>query len=240
MALDIEEQYEKIYRYCFNRLRDREQAEDITQEAFLRWFASDTYRDTGQVLQYLYTIARNLCTDEFRRPRHSSLSEDVPSREADPVLSAALRVELERLDPEDQELVLLRYVNKVPVGRCLTAAVSLGIQHRSIPQRPRAVGQLLHGKTQGHRIGKPAAGRLLEPDRSRPLRRRGGADIQRILDRIGFFRVQLELRGAALLPADTLPDALSQPPGHPAARLPQHSIPLPHQLEGTFSTIRHL
>ena len=116
MALDIEEQYEKIYRYCFYRLRDREQAEDITQEAFLRWFASDTYRDTGQVLQYLYTIARNLCTDEFRRPRHSSLSEDVPSREADPVLSAALRVELERLDPEDQELVLLRYVNEVPAA----------------------------------------------------------------------------------------------------------------------------
>ena len=116
MALDIEEQYEKIYRYCFYRLRDREQAEDVTQEAFLRWLASDTYRDTGRVLQYLYTIARNLCTDEFRRPRHRPLTADVPSREADPVLSAALRVELERLDPEDRELVLLRYVNKVPVG----------------------------------------------------------------------------------------------------------------------------
>ena len=116
MALDIEEQYEKIYRYCFYRLRDRERAEDITQEAFLRWLASDTYRDTGQVLQYLYTIARNLCADEFRRPRHRPLIEDVPSREADPVLSAALRMELERLDPEDRELVLLRYVNEVPMG----------------------------------------------------------------------------------------------------------------------------
>ena len=42
MVLDIEEQYEKIYRYCFYRLRSREQAEDVTQEAFLRWFASDT------------------------------------------------------------------------------------------------------------------------------------------------------------------------------------------------------
>ena len=37
VALDIEEQYEKIYRYCFYRLRNREQAEDITQETFLRW-----------------------------------------------------------------------------------------------------------------------------------------------------------------------------------------------------------
>ena len=45
MALDIEEQYEKIYRYCFCRLHSREQAEDVTQETFLRWFASDTYRD---------------------------------------------------------------------------------------------------------------------------------------------------------------------------------------------------
>ncbi len=35
MALDIEEQYEKIYRYCYYRLHDREQAEDITQEIFL-------------------------------------------------------------------------------------------------------------------------------------------------------------------------------------------------------------
>ena len=55
MALDIEEQYEKIYRYCFYRLRDQEPAEDVTQETFLRWYASDTYRDINQVLQYLYT-----------------------------------------------------------------------------------------------------------------------------------------------------------------------------------------
>ena len=40
MAIDIEEQYYKIYRCC--RLRDRERAEDVTQETFLRWFASDT------------------------------------------------------------------------------------------------------------------------------------------------------------------------------------------------------
>lgn len=116
MALDIEEQYEKIYRYCYHRLHDREQAEDVTQETFLRWFASDTYRDTNQVLQYLYTIARNLCTDEYRRlaarPRHP----DFPQYEDDPLLSIALRTELDKLDVEDRELILLRYVNGVPVG----------------------------------------------------------------------------------------------------------------------------
>ncbi len=50
MAIDIEEQYDKIYRYCYYRLRDRERAEDVTQETFLRWFASDTYRSNTSTL----------------------------------------------------------------------------------------------------------------------------------------------------------------------------------------------
>lgn len=116
MALDIEEQYEKIYRYCFYRLHNREQAEDVTQETFLRWFASDTYRDTNQVLQYLYTIARNLCTDEYRRHRPEPFPEDIPQQEADPLLSIALRTELDKLNEEDRELILLRYVNEVQIG----------------------------------------------------------------------------------------------------------------------------
>ena len=110
------EQYDKIYRYCYYRLRDRERAEDVTQETFLRWFASDTYRDKNQLLHYLYTVARNLCADEFRRPAALPLSEDVPDKEADPLLSMALRAELDRLSPEDRELVLLRCVNGEPMA----------------------------------------------------------------------------------------------------------------------------
>lgn len=116
MALDIEEQYDKIYRYCYYRLRNREQAEDVTQETFLHWFSSDTYRNTGQVLQYLYTIARNLCVDESRKPFLEPLTEDMTATDTDPLLSIALRIELDKLDGKDRELVLLRYVNEVPVG----------------------------------------------------------------------------------------------------------------------------
>ena len=114
--LDIEEQYEKIYRYCFYRLRSREQAEDVTQEAFLRWFASDTCRDKNQLLRYLYTVARNLCVDEYRRPVTQPLPEDLPEQERDPLASLVLRAELDKLAPEDRELVLLRYVNEVPMA----------------------------------------------------------------------------------------------------------------------------
>ena len=68
VAIDLENQYDKIYRYCYFRLRNRERAEDVTQETFLRWLTSDTYRDRNQLLHYLYTVARNLCADESRRP----------------------------------------------------------------------------------------------------------------------------------------------------------------------------
>ena len=116
MALDIEEQYEKIYHYCFYRLRNREQAEDVTQETFLRWFASDTYRDKNQLLHYLYTVARNLCIDEARRMPFQLLPEDISTADRDPLLSIALRTELNKLSPEERELVLLRCVNGEPMA----------------------------------------------------------------------------------------------------------------------------
>ena len=34
--MDLEEQYERLLRYCFGKVKNREQAEDITQEAFLK------------------------------------------------------------------------------------------------------------------------------------------------------------------------------------------------------------
>ena len=36
MSISIDEQYDKVYRYCLLRVRHKETAEDITQETFLR------------------------------------------------------------------------------------------------------------------------------------------------------------------------------------------------------------
>lgn len=36
MFAGIDEQYDKLYRYCYYRLHDVQTAEDITQEAFLK------------------------------------------------------------------------------------------------------------------------------------------------------------------------------------------------------------
>ena len=78
MSDELKEQYEKIFRYCFFKVNDREAAEDITQETFLRFLESPNYTDMNKELRYLYTIAGNLCADHFRKRQAEELSENIP------------------------------------------------------------------------------------------------------------------------------------------------------------------
>ena len=64
--LNLEEQFDRIFKYLYFHLHDKHMAEDMTQEAFLRFLGSRTYRDENRQLQYLYTIARNLCSQYYR------------------------------------------------------------------------------------------------------------------------------------------------------------------------------
>ncbi len=119
MSFDINEQYDKIYRYCFLKVRHKETAEDITQETFLRYLEHPDYKSVDKTLQLLYTIAGNLCTDEFRRKKAAELSETDASDEdiEDSVLSGfELKQALEKLSDSDREIILLRYINEVPVN----------------------------------------------------------------------------------------------------------------------------
>ena len=107
--MDIEALYDKIYRYCFRRLRDWDRAEDVTQEALTRWLAAGP-RQEGQALPWLYTTARNLCADEFRRRSAEPLPEDLPGPDL-PLDAIALREALKTLSDDERELVFLRWVN---------------------------------------------------------------------------------------------------------------------------------
>lgn len=116
--MDLNEQYDKIYRYCYFKLKHKEAAEDITQETFLRYFNSIRYEEKGKSLQYLYTIARNLCIDEFRKRQSAQLPQaqiDIDMEER-LLTSLSIKTALFQLDKESQELLLLRYVNEVPIS----------------------------------------------------------------------------------------------------------------------------
>lgn len=118
MNIDIAEQYDKIYRYCYFRLKNQHLAEDITQETFLRFYESSSYKDSGRPLAYLYTIARNLCIDEFRKVTTEELKEEIVQNgfENQVIEKHNLQQAMETLTKEEQELLLLRYVNEVALA----------------------------------------------------------------------------------------------------------------------------
>ena len=124
MSADIEEQYDKIYRYCYFKTQNAALAEDLTQECFLKYISQNTYVERGKELAYLYTIARNLCMDTFRRKAFVPLDENAGTEEVllhRAVLKAAksvflcLRQALCLLSYQEQELLLLRYAEQLSV-----------------------------------------------------------------------------------------------------------------------------
>lgn len=118
MPLDMEDQYDKVYRYCYFRLHNRELAEDVTQEAFLRYLEHYDCITAASALKCLYTIARNLCVDEYRKPRTEPMDESITdyTMEETLVTNLTVRMALSKLTPDEQELLLLRYVNEIPVS----------------------------------------------------------------------------------------------------------------------------
>lgn len=119
--MDLEEQYDKIYRYCYFKLKHRQMAEDMTQETFLRFLESRNYCDRGKKIRYLYTIARNLCMDAYRGKTTEPLPEEEPDqtgeRQEEEVLNRiVMRNALAQLEEEEQELLLLRYVQELSVS----------------------------------------------------------------------------------------------------------------------------
>lgn len=125
-TVDLEEQYDKIYRYCYFKLQHRQRAEDITQETFLRFLESTAYQNQGKMLQYLYTIARHLCMDEFRRISLEQRTDSCMAEEenlqdgADMqeriATAVTVREALEELPEQEREILLLYYVNEVPAA----------------------------------------------------------------------------------------------------------------------------
>ena len=70
MEVFVRRYYSQILKYCCFHCGDRQQAQDLTQETFLRFFrALAGYRYKGKTLNYLYTVVRNLCIDQWEKGR---------------------------------------------------------------------------------------------------------------------------------------------------------------------------
>jgi len=72
---------DKLYHMAFRMLGNRQEAEDVTQEAFLRVYRNLDRFDEGQKFStWIYRIATNLCIDRLRK-RKQTFSLDAESTE---------------------------------------------------------------------------------------------------------------------------------------------------------------
>ena len=61
---------DKIYNYLYRMMGDAADAEDLTQEVFVRLYTSlGSFRSQSSLSTWLFRIAGNLCIDHFRRSK---------------------------------------------------------------------------------------------------------------------------------------------------------------------------
>ena len=114
---------EPIYRFVFFKLSNREDAEDITSEVFLKtwdYLIADSGREVNSFRQLIYTVARNKVIDVYReRARRLECSLEIvkeisaPGSPADALHQeqkmGQLLANLKKLKVEYQEVIQLRY-----------------------------------------------------------------------------------------------------------------------------------
>lgn len=100
---------EPLYGFFRRRLASRERAEDLTQELFLAVIRStERYQPRALVRTWLYGIAMKLLAAEHRKLARTGPQAMEPAA-ADPHSEALwVRQALERLDPDEREILMLR------------------------------------------------------------------------------------------------------------------------------------
>ncbi len=122
---------DKIYQLAFRMVGNRQEAEDIAQETFLRVYANlHTYDESYKFSTWIYRIATNLCIDRGRKKRPDfSLDEEVegnegldwysrlPSKEQTPEeqvvtqeLQDTVQEAISKLSPKYRSIIILRYI----------------------------------------------------------------------------------------------------------------------------------
>jgi RNA polymerase sigma factor (sigma-70 family) len=101
---------DRVYGFAYYMLRDGAEAEDVTQEAYLRLWRAFELSDDQRLLAWILRVTHNLCIDTLRR-RKTAATRDAGSLDMD--LDALASPSSPSLDPhlqcelsEDQQALM--------------------------------------------------------------------------------------------------------------------------------------
>lgn len=113
----IRKYYGLILQYCKYHCVDKEDAEDLTQETFLNFFANlGSYHHIGKAKNYLYTIAGNLCKNSIKKKKTTPVETEVLEQEItidDEMEKTEIKIwvkqAVDKLPSEYREIIILFY-----------------------------------------------------------------------------------------------------------------------------------
>jgi RNA polymerase sigma-70 factor, ECF subfamily len=124
----------KLYQICYRMLSNKHEAEDITQEAFVRAFINlHTFDQKRKFSTWLYRIATNLCIDRIRKKKpdyyldaevagtegldmYSQLSSNdkLPDDQVEQMeLQDRIQYEISRLPDKYRSVIVLKYIEEL-------------------------------------------------------------------------------------------------------------------------------
>jgi RNA polymerase sigma-70 factor (ECF subfamily) len=127
LFLEAYDQYaDAIFRYCYLRVYDRQLAEDLTQETFIKTW---TYLSSGKTIKniraFLYRVAVNIIIDSLRKKPVVSLDEAKEKQFSASVINnvekefinqyeaGAILKKLDLLEEKYKDIITLRYVSEL-------------------------------------------------------------------------------------------------------------------------------
>lgn len=112
--------YKLVYRVCYTYMQNRFDAEDCTEDVFVKVLTGKyTFRDADHEAAWLTVVAMNLCRDKLKaRRRHAEVSlDDVGDiADEDPGIDETLR-EVMRLPLKYKDVVYMYYYMGYPTDR---------------------------------------------------------------------------------------------------------------------------
>ena len=113
-----------IYSIVFQVVQNREDAEDVVSEFFIRlWNLADTYRSGMGHRAWLAAIARNMAIDLLRKKKREVFTEDFADNltenaadddvEVEVVSDVSLKTALETLKPAEREIVNMKIMGEL-------------------------------------------------------------------------------------------------------------------------------
>jgi len=78
----VEQYADRLFRFAFSSLRNREEAEDVVQESFARVWEKRSTVDFAKAKSYLFTTAHHATIDEVRHRQHFASGEALLPTEA--------------------------------------------------------------------------------------------------------------------------------------------------------------